>query len=228
MCAELDVTINHHSGAGLPDYGMSPAARAVMLVEIPIFSHRGLWHLIFAGVFERHPGLRFVMTEQGTSWIPGGLQSLDWFYRRMMLPGAAEAMFGYEAASKLSLTPSEYFARNCFVGASFLRPIESDLRHLVGVDRIMWGTDYPHSEGSTPHSREALRASFAHVPVDECRLMLGETAARVYKFDLDALTAVAGRIGPTLAEVHTPIAPAEFPAGSTCNAFDTQTIVRSW
>ena len=112
--------------------------------------------------------------------------------------------------------------------SSFIRPIEADLRHLVGVDRIMWGTDYPHSEGSTPHSREALRASFAHASVDECRLMLGGTAAEVYDFDVSLLRTVADRIGPTLDEVHVPLAPSQYPTDSTCNAFDADAIVRSW
>lgn len=227
ICAELDMVINHHSGAGLPDYGMTAAARAIQLVEIPIFSHRALWHLIFAGVFERHPSLKFVLTEQGTGWIPGGLTSLDWFLGRMKRTGSAEAMFGGEAAARLSLTPTEYFARNCWVGASFIRPIEVDIRHLVGVEKIMWGADYPHSEGTQPLTREALRASFANVAVDECRLMFAGNAADVYGFDLRALATVAERIGPSVDEIHVPLSPAEYPV-TTCGAFDRDAIIRSW
>jgi predicted TIM-barrel fold metal-dependent hydrolase len=222
------MVVNHHSGAGLPDYGTDAAARAVQLVEIPIFSHRGMWHLMFAGVFERHPSLKFVLTEQGTGWVPGGLASLDWFYRRMMREGSPEAMFGGEAARKLSMLPSEYFARNCYIGASFLRAVECDVRHLVGIDRIMWGADYPHSEGSTPHTREALRETFANVPVDECVLMLGKNAADVYGFDWDRLSVIGAQIGPTHAEVHQPIEPADWPADSLCGAFDADAIVRAW
>jgi len=224
VCDELDVTINHHGGAGVPSYGMDAAARAVLLIEIPIFGHRAMWHLIYGGVFERHPTLRFVMTEQGTGWLPSGLASLDWFHHRMTVPGSNEERFGGEAARQLSLTPSEYFARNCLVGASFLRPVECDLRHLIGVERIMWGADYPHSEGSTPHSREALRATFANVADDEARLMLGETAAGVYGFDLTALAALG--IGPTVEEIHVPLD--RFPEGSTCGAFDTKPTIRAW
>jgi predicted TIM-barrel fold metal-dependent hydrolase len=226
VCAELDVPINHHSGAGLPQYGMKPAARAVQLVEIPIFSHRALWHLIFAGVFERHPTLKLILTEQGTGWIPNGLASLDWFMGRMMKAGSSESMFGGEAVAKLSMLPSEYFARNCFVGASFIRPIEADLRHLVGVDRIMWGSDYPHSEGTAPYTREALRASFANAAVDECRLMFGKTAADVYGFDVTHLARIAAEIGPEIEEIHRPLH--EFPSDTHCGAFDLDAIVRSW
>ncbi len=225
-CAELDLTISHHSGAGVPAMDMTAAGRAVTLIEIPIFSHRGMWHLMYAGVFERYPDLRFVLTEQGTGWVPGTLASLDWFHHRMLVPGAAEGLFGGEAASAMSLTPSEYFARNCFIGASFLRKVECDVRHLVGVDRIMWGADYPHSEGSTPHTREALRVTFAEVPVVETKMMLGETAARVYGFDWDHLAGLAALVGPTIAEVHVPLD--AFPEGSTCGAFDDDAIVRAW
>jgi len=67
-CEELDVVVNHHSGGGLPTFDVAdPAARAVMLVEIPIYAHRALWALIFAGVFERHPRLKFVLTDIAVS-----------------------------------------------------------------------------------------------------------------------------------------------------------------
>jgi predicted TIM-barrel fold metal-dependent hydrolase len=227
LCEELDVVVNHHSGGGLPKFDVAdPAARAVMLVEIPIYAHRALWALIYAGVFERHPRLKFVLTEQGTGWVPGTLANLDWFTRRMRITTAAEYHFGGEAVAKLSLTPSEYFRRNCWVGASFLRPVEAELRHEVGVDRIMWGSDYPHLEGSYPHSREALRASFARAPETEVRAMLGTTAARVYGFDLDVLDPIAARVGPTVDEITEPLD--AFPEDSTCNAFDRDAIVRTW
>ena len=72
--------------------------------------------------------------------------------------GAAEAVFFGAVAKSMSLTPSEYFQRNFWVGASFLRPSESPLRYEVGVDKIMWGADYPHSEGQLPvHHRGAAR-----------------------------------------------------------------------
>ncbi len=61
----------------------------------------------------------------------------------------------------------------------------------------MWGTDYPHPEGTWPNTVARLRSDFGDVPVDDARAMLGLTAARCYGFDLDALAPIAQRIGPT-------------------------------
>jgi hypothetical protein len=144
----------------------------------------------------------------------------------MNLPDAPEHLFGGEAAAKLSLTPTEYFHRNVWVGASFLRPIECTKRYEIGVDRIMWGSDYPHAEGSYPHTTEALRFTFHDVPEPEVHQMLGTTAADVYDFDLAALRPIADRIGPVVGDVKVPLE--TFPEGSTCNAFDRDAIVRAW
>ena len=152
--------------------------------------------------------------------MPRGLETLDWFHRRMTHGGAAEAVFFGAVAKGMSMTPSEYFQRNFWVGASFLRPSESALRYEVGVDRIMWGADYPHSEGTYPYTTEALRAAFAECPPEETREMLETTAAQVYAFDLAALDEIGDRIGPTVAEVQVPLPPADYPTDSTCNAFD--------
>ncbi|MGZ4688155.1 MAG: amidohydrolase family protein [Acidimicrobiia bacterium] len=228
LCEELDVVCNIHAGSGLPDFGEQEAARAIMLIEIAWFAHRAVWHLIFGGVLERHPKLRIVLTEQGTSWIPRGLDTLDWFHRRMTMGGAAETVFFGAVAKQMSLTPSEYFQRNFWVGASFLRSSESELRYDVGVDRIMWGADYPHSEGSYPYTTEALRAAFAPCPPAETRMMVETTPADVYRFDLPELKQIGDRVGPTVADVQRPLDPSEYPLDSTCNAFDLEQVIKAW
>nr|MDT0664004.1 amidohydrolase family protein [Micromonospora sp. DSM 115978] len=177
------------------------------------WAHRAFTHLLVAGVFERHPGLRLVLAEQGTAWIPDELLRLDYFFDRMRrATGSQEAAWGLPVVGRLSLKPSEYWARQCAVGASFIRPFEVGLRDRVGIDKIMWGSDYPHREGSHPYSREAVRASFAGVDAAEVALMLGGNAAAVYGFDLDALRPLADQVGPTVAEVAEPLSPASLPA----------------
>ena len=228
VCEELDLPLNIHAGSGLPDYGDLVPARAIMLIELPWFAHRPLWHLMFGGVLDRHPGLRIAQTEQGVAWIPRGLDTLDWFYKRMTTGGAAEAVFFGAVAESMAMLPSEYYRTHVWVGASFLRPSEAPLVDGIGIDRIMWGHDYPHSEGTYPHTTEGLRVAFAGRPAADVQKMVGLTAAEFYGFDVDALRPVADRIGPTVEAVDQPLAPADYPTDSTCNAFEREPALKAW
>jgi len=73
---------------------------------------------------------------------------------------------------------------------------------VVGVDKIMWGSDFPHDEGTYPHSREALAHTYAGIDPTEVSMMLSGNAADVYGFDLPPLLEVANRIGPAVDAVH--------------------------
>jgi predicted TIM-barrel fold metal-dependent hydrolase len=220
-CEETGLPVNHHSGSAVPPLPDQPIDKVIFMLEVTWWAHRALWHLIFGGVLERHPELQVVFTEQGTAWIPETLTTLDYFYRRMgRTEGSQEQEWGLPVVSALSLPPSGYWARQCHVGASFIRPPEAQLRHAVGVDRIMWGSDYPHREGSHPYSRQALRASFSGVGCDEVQLMLAGNAARLYRFDLGFLGSIAASVGPTHEEVARPLVPGEVPADAErCPAF---------
>ena len=221
VCAELGVPLNHHTGSAAPPMGPTERDAVVFLLEVSWWAHRAFTHLIVSGVFERHPELQLIFTEQGTAWVPDELARLDLFFGRMRgAGGSQEQAWGKAIADSMSLLPSEYWARQCHLGASFIRPVEVGLRHQVGVDRIMWGSDYPHKEASHPFSLEAIRASFAGVPHDEVALMLGGNAAALYGFDLDALAPVAARIGPRVADVDTPLDRALLPVEAyKCPAF---------
>jgi hypothetical protein len=85
---------------------------------------------------------------------------------------------------------------------------ECDIREEIGVDRIMWGADFPHIEGTWPYSAFALRDALNGCSAEEVRQMCSETAAKVYGFDLDALRPVAERVSPRLEDVLTPASPA--------------------
>jgi len=119
--------------------------------------------------------------------------------------------WGLPVIERMSLKPSEYFARNVMVGSSFIRPDEVKMRHAVGLDKIMWGSDYPHKEGSNPFTLEAIRASFASIDPVEVQAMLGDNAARTYGFDLSALRSTADEVGPLVTDVATPLPPQSLP-----------------
>ena len=190
---------------------------AVWMVELGWFSHRVFWHLAFGGVFDRHPGVKLVLTEQSCGWVPSVMSMLDHQFSRFATAGAAEAHFGGQLVGEVRLAPSEIWARQGFAGASFLRPGECALRHEIGVEKIMWGQDYPHVEGTYPYTTEALRHTFAGVDVEEVAAMVGGNAAHVYGFDVAALAGVAAKVGPSAAEVAVPLD--VIPADSVSIAF---------
>jgi len=220
-CEELGLPVNHHSGSAVPVFGDTDLDRIVFLLEVTWWAHRAFTHLVFSGTLEKHPDLQLVLTEQGTAWIPQELYRLDYFYDRMMnAVGSQEHVWGFPVVSHLSLKPSEYWARQCQVGSSFIRPEEVPLRSMVGVDKIMWGSDYPHKEMSYPFSREAIRLSMADVDPAEIAMMLGGNAARVYGFDLDLLGQVAAEVGPSVDEISRPFTAGEIPVeADRCPAF---------
>jgi len=215
VCEQLDVVVNHHSGGGSPDYGPYPVAGVLWIAETTFFSRRALTHLLLGGVFERFPRLRFVVTEQGASWIPPLLAQLDGYHAQMKTGRIGELKYTPEEV--LPLAPSEYFARNCWVGASFPSPVEAASRHNIGLDRYMWGSDYPHHESTYPYTREGLRRAFAGTDPSELQQVLAGNAAAVYGFDLEALAPIAARVGPTVVELDTPLD--AIPAGATSPAF---------
>jgi predicted TIM-barrel fold metal-dependent hydrolase len=197
-CVDAGLPVTFHSG-GIPWQGYGPEAMWVSKVELMWWARRPLWQLIFGGVFERFAELRVAFTEQGADWIPSMLERLDAQYGSPFERGITE---------KLTKTPTGYWRSSCYVGASFMSRAECDIREAIGVDRIMWGADYPHIEGTWPYSLAALREACVGCSAEEIRLMAGETAADVYGFDLDALRPVAERVGPTVDDLVTPPAPA--------------------
>jgi predicted TIM-barrel fold metal-dependent hydrolase len=207
---DLDLPVHRHAivvTEGTTGFGS--AAAAVGAHEIMFWFGRAVGHLVLGGVLQRFPDLKFVMTESGCEWAVPELAKLDGEIAYAKNPGQGQVVFG--TAAELELSATEYFRRNIWIGVSTLRPDEIACRHTLGVDRLMWGADYPHTEGSFPNTRLALRMLFSDVPEDEVRTMTSLSAAGVYGFDLDFLQGIADEIGPTVEEIATPVTPDEFP-----------------
>jgi predicted TIM-barrel fold metal-dependent hydrolase len=194
-CAELEMPVHVHSGnADKQSYGPYVG---MYTTEVRWWSARPLHFLIWSGVFERHPGLRFAVTECGAFWAADLLWSMDVVYDREH----AARKLGKELTAHMSMRPSGYFDRNCGIGASNTRRRELARRYEIGVGNIMWGNDFPHPEGTWPHTRDWLRDAFHDIPVDETARMLGLNAAEFYGFDVAALRPLADRVGPTPTEL---------------------------
>lgn len=192
VCEELDLPLQSHSGWS-PDYGDVPAATAMYISEVDMWAHRPFAALMWSGAFERHPNLKYILTETGCSWILETLRVLEF---------KADHPIFKHFTKDLSLRPSEYFARQCYIGASFMPAHEGKDRHKIGLDRLMWGSDYPHLEGTWPNTMDSIRETFGTYPEDETRALLGTNAAEVYGFDLDLLGPIAEKIGPEFVDIR--------------------------
>ena len=213
VCTELDMPVHRHAIVVGDSEAAEGAAHgpAIGMLEAPFFAERGFGHLVLAGVLKRFPDLKFVFTETGNDWVPRALRKFDAWVREGGTEGSMLYPFAGNAVKELDLLPSEYFRRNCYVGASLMTKAFVDTRDLVGVDRIMWGGDYPHHEGTWPHGEVALRLNFSEVPEAEVRAMTSEVAASVYGFDLALLQGIADRIGPSVERIATKVIPDEVP-----------------
>ena len=189
-CSALAMPIHTHGGEAL-ELGDLPGATSIFFTEVCWFAHRLFWHLLWSGVLERHPKLHLVFTEQFADWLPGLLKRLDMQY--------AGTVSSATLSSGLSRKPSEYWARQCSVGASFMTRDECAMRYEIGVPTILWGSDFPHDEGTWPDTAAALHATFDGVPEPELRAMLGGNATLVYGFDPRLIASHAARIGPSVA-----------------------------
>jgi predicted TIM-barrel fold metal-dependent hydrolase len=215
VCAELGMPVHRH--ATFPTEPIEEGGQASALIgmtEMQFYVMRSIGHMLLAGTFERHPDLTYVVTEiTSASQVKGYLAQLDGMVRMM---NVGEHLPMYEqiqgALAALRRLPSEYFADNCYIAGP-----THDLRaaHDLGIPNLMWGADVPHSEGTHPYSIEAIRLMLSDLPLDEVDQLVARRATELYHFDPVVLQAVADRIGPTVDQLTTPLAPDEWPAYPT-------------
>ena len=130
---------------------------------------KSLAELIFAGVLERHPKLKFVSVENDIGWIPHFIQRMDHSYEK----------YRYLESKAIPNPPSFYFHRQ--VRATFQDDrVGVLLRDFAGVGNLMWASDFPHSDSTWPNSREVIARDFEGVPESERRKMIAENVAALY------------------------------------------------
>lgn len=125
--------------------------------------------LIFTGVFERFPSLQVVLVETGVGWIGHFLEQMDDRYWRNRSWGEIP----------ISEPPSFYWHRN--LAATFITDrVGIATRHTVGVDNMMWSSDYPHHGNDWPYSRKVIDEMMGHIDQDEQRRIVGANAVRLF------------------------------------------------
>ncbi|MFT3791209.1 MAG: amidohydrolase family protein [Rudaea sp.] len=193
LLQDLDMPLHFHSGAA-PAFDITqPGWIGTYLCEYAFWLTRPLWSLTFGGVFELYPKLKVAFTEAGGEfWFP-------WIIELMDVRASAKHTSGKlgDYRTNMTMKPSEYFARHVWIGCSALPDNETtESYYKIGIDRILWGTDYPHPEGTWPNTHEKMMESLGGLPEADIGKMLGGNALSVYDVDARALNALAAKIGP--------------------------------
>jgi predicted TIM-barrel fold metal-dependent hydrolase len=228
-CAALDMTLATHIGAVPPhvDYTDAPAEETFHfgLLDSGEWGIRSIYQLVIFGAFERHPNLKFVLTE-----VPG----VYWDEICLKMDSLHHSPIRRQD-NKTAKRPSDYMATNVWMGNSFQSRQEAQAAiEIDGGDRFLWGSDYPHAEGTFIHSddpsayprtRLSLAYSYHDLPLDKVRMLVGENALAAYpRFDVAALKKAADRIGVRVSEIETAPDLNNYPdiAGTGTLAFRTE------
>ena len=143
--------------------------RGTLLTMFQIVGAEFLASIIFSGAPDRYPGFKFVLGECGVSWIPYILGRMDEEYEDMLQD------------LNFALKPSEYWRRQGYSTFQHETTI-ADLVHLVGEDNIMWGSDYPHTDGIWPDSLKWIEEDLGRLDERVRRKITCENAGRLYGF----------------------------------------------
>ena len=176
---ELGMPLSLHVSTNRPVKGQPStdleAAGAALFSNGDHVVRLSIAQMIFSGVFERYPKLQVGAVEHELAWAPYFLNRMDYTYTQVPTT-AVEYRFQED------MLPSDYFHRNCFLGFQ-----EDDigirLRDLIGVDILMWGSDYPHPESTFPRSQQILEEILTDCTEEEKAKIAGGNCARVYNLD---------------------------------------------
>jgi uncharacterized protein len=173
-CQDLDVPIHWHASGGLrltmPRWSGYSRNQEQAVGPSGGFSVQAQFipNLIFSGVLDRYPRSKWVCAETGLGWVNYILDGCDheWERRHLWTEG-------------ILTRPSELFRRQIYVDFWY-EEAGIRQRHHIGIENIMWESDYPHSTSTYPESWEFVKRTLAGVPEDEQKLLRYGNAMRVY------------------------------------------------
>jgi len=178
LIAEVDLPMTFHVSTGRDPRGVTGLGGAVINYvchSMPTVMEP-LVQLISSGVFERHPTLKAGSIEGGIGWVPWMIEAMDYSFR-------AHHMWVRPVMPEL---PSFYYRRNCFSAFMEDHVTLPRAEELQIVDNLMWSNDYPHHEGSWPHSAESIERQMGCLSEQSRAKVLGLNAARVFKLTIPA------------------------------------------
>jgi predicted TIM-barrel fold metal-dependent hydrolase len=170
IASGAEVPLSLHTGTGaLPQHERGPGGAVINYAKVGLLSAETLCYFAASGVLERFPDLRLVFVETGAGWLAYCCERMD------------EAFEEHEqwVDPKLAQPPSAYVRRQCFVTLGADRaPLLT--REITGAEPLLWASDYPHPEGTFPHSQRVVEQLFAGIPEAVMQAIVHDNAAKLY------------------------------------------------
>jgi predicted TIM-barrel fold metal-dependent hydrolase len=179
-CAEAEVVISMHIGTGGFAMLAPDAPVAVPNVMASFNAGYSLTDLLFSGVFVRFPNLKVCLAESQLGWIPYVLSRADFVWGEMSGGG-----FTGVDRSTMTEPPSAYFGRNVWV-TFFRDPVGLELLDRLGVDRVLYETDIPHTDSSWPDCRAVAEEYTAHLSEDDAARVVADNARALFRIELSS------------------------------------------
>ena len=165
---EYDLPVNIHILTVQRGFQVSAANPLVDGVLLPVPAFRTIAEMITGGAFDRHPNLKIVSVENDIGWIPNYLKRFDWYSYRFK-----------PRYPNMRMSGGDYWRQHVYATFQDDEP-GMRCRDMIGVDRLMWGSDYPHFDSTFPNSLDAIERNFQGVPDDEREMILGGNMVRLY------------------------------------------------
>jgi predicted TIM-barrel fold metal-dependent hydrolase len=170
---DIGFPVSFHVGSGEDAFGFEYSSMAALAVPIKFRAIETVAQLVFGGILERHPRLKVVIVESGIGWLASVNTYMDhWWgaHRRWLKP-------------ELPLPPSEYVHRQVWATFEDDRPGLLTLP-MLNPERLMWGNDYPHTEGVWPNSVASLERDLTGLSEEDQRRVTRTNAAELYGIDV--------------------------------------------
>ena len=189
---DLGMVLVLHIHTGYNGTGIDRNRVVSSFVNLPVQIMQSLTDMILYGVFDRHPKLRVISAENDCSWIPNFMYRLDHYYGEFRFQEGLRPQDGEKSGEKgeklpeLPMPPSEYLKRNVAVTFQNETGERVDYTHrFIGAESLIWGSDYPHSDGTWPQSREVISETYAAVPKEDIQKMVAGNIARIFDIKLN-------------------------------------------
>jgi predicted TIM-barrel fold metal-dependent hydrolase len=165
--AEIHIVSGKADVSFLQDASGSPAE--VFVCMAPSSNMQVVATLLFSGILRKHPKLKFISAESGIGWLPYFLERADYTHRKHQ----------FWTGTRIDVTPSDLFRQSIY--ANFISDRAGiELREMIGVDNIMLGTDYPHTDSSWPDTQQIIKEQMSDIPDEDRHKICAGNAIKVF------------------------------------------------